>query len=133
MVRIELRTKRASEKRGAEDETDKSNSKSETMDANRGKLGVVFLAAVLCFGVQSRREKQTVVLETQNSFSKEVVIRRKAPNVQQNGQTAGQWMGIMKQQRTLRLRGNQKKIPKRRNRESYISTVCGEVAAPGRL
>ena len=37
-----------------------------------GAVGVVFLAAVLCFGVQSRREKQTVVLETQNSFSKEV-------------------------------------------------------------
>ena len=30
-----------------------------------GAVGVVFLAAVLCFGVQSRREKQTVVLETQ--------------------------------------------------------------------
>ena len=27
-----------------------------------GAVGVVFLAAVLCFGVQSRREKQTVVL-----------------------------------------------------------------------
>ena len=37
-----------------------------------GAVGVVFLAAVLCFGVQSRREKQMVVLETQNSFSKEV-------------------------------------------------------------
>ena len=49
LVRIELRTKRASEKEGAEDETRQNQTvKSETMDANRA-VGVVFLAAVLWF------------------------------------------------------------------------------------
>ena len=87
-----------------------------------GAVGVVFLAAVLCFGVQSRREKQTVVLETQNSFSKEEDDSQENSERPAKRSNSGQWMGIMKQQRTLRLRGNQKKIPKRRNRESYIST-----------
>ena len=40
-------------------------------------------------------------------------------------------MGIMKQQRTLRLRGNQKKIPKRPEPRILYIHVCGEVAAPG--
>ena len=95
-----------------------------------GAVGVVFLAAVLCFGVQSRREKQTVVLETQNSFSKEVDDSQESSNVQQNGQTAGQWMGIMKQQRTLR-EGQSKENPQTPEPRIPYIHVCGEVAAPG--
>lgn len=87
-----------------------------------GAVGVVFLAAVLCFGVQSRREKQTVVLETQNSFSKEVDDSQESSERPAKRSNGGAVDGDNEAQRTLRLRGNQKKIPKRRNRESYIST-----------
>lgn len=70
------------------------------MDANRGSRRG-FLAAVLCFGVQSRREKQTVVLETQNSFSKEVDDSQESSERPAKRSNGGAVEGIMKQQRTL--------------------------------
>lgn len=50
-----------------------------------GAVGVVFLAAVLCFGVQSRREKQTVVLE-QLDESEDAAEKRPEPSKSMQGE-----------------------------------------------
>lgn len=75
-----------------------------------GAVGVVLLAAV-CVLVCRAGEKQTVVLETQEQFFKEEDDSQEKLERPANGQTAGQWMGIMKRQRTLRLRAIKRKSP----------------------
>lgn len=95
-----------------------------------GAVGVVFLAAVLCFGVQSRRERQTVVLETQiedadaaemlenfsggqNRLSKEV------DDSQENLEGSA------------KCSNDESKNPQTQETETLYIHVCGEVAAPG--
>ena len=70
LVRIELRTKRASEKRGAEDETDKSNSKSETMDANRGSRRGIFGGCFVFWRAKPAREADSGAGDAEQFFKR---------------------------------------------------------------
>ena len=88
-----------------------------------GAVGVVFLAAVLCFGVQSRREKQTVVLETQNSFSKEVDDSQESSERPAKRSNGGAVDGDNE--------GQSKENPQTPEPRILYIHVCGEVAAPG--
>lgn len=123
-----------------------------------GAVGVVFLAAVLCFGVQSRREKQTVVLETQmedaaeleetpempeseerlgsffggqNRFSKEV------DDSQESFERSAKWSngeladGDSDAAETTAADLQSKGNSQMQEEEILYIHVCGEVAAPG--
>lgn len=96
-----------------------------------GAVGVVFLAAVLCFGVQSRREKQTVVLETQNSFSKEVDDSQESsesPAKQSNGESVN---GDSEAAESAAVKVQSKENSQTPEPKILYIHVCGEVAAPG--
>ena len=96
-----------------------------------GAVGVVFLAAVLCFGVQSRREKQTVVLETQNSFSKEVDDSQESsesPAKQSNGESVN---GDSEAAESAAVKVQSKENSQMPEPKILYIHVCGEVAAPG--
>ena len=96
-----------------------------------GAVGVVFLAAVLCFGVQSRREKQTVVLETQNSFSKEVDDSQESSERPAKRSNGGAVDGDNEAAETAAPEGQSKENPQTPEPRILYIHVCGEVAAPG--
>ena len=96
-----------------------------------GAVGVAFLAAVLCFGMQSRREKQTVVLETQNSFSKEVDDSQESsesPAKQSNGESVN---GDSEAAESAAVKVQSKENSQMPEPKILYIHVCGEVAAPG--
>lgn len=96
-----------------------------------GAVGVVFLAAVLCFGMQSRREKQTVVLETQNSFSKEVDDSQESfesPAKQSNGESVN---GDSEAAESAAVKVQSKENSQTPEPKILYIHVCGEVAVPG--
>lgn len=95
-----------------------------------GAVGVVFLAAVLCFGVQSRREKQTVVLETQNSFSKEVDDSQESSERPAKRSNGGAVDGDNEAENAA-PEGQSKENPQTPEPRILYIHVCGEVAAPG--
>ena len=96
-----------------------------------GAVGVVFLAAVLCFGVQSRREKQTVVLETQNSFSKEVDDSQESSERSAKRSNGGAVDGDNEAAENAAPEGQSKENPQTPEPRILYIHVCGEVAAPG--
>ena len=96
-----------------------------------GAVGVVFLAAVLCFGVQSRREKQTVVLETQNSFSKEVDDSQESSERPAKRSNGGSVDGDNEAAENAAPEGQSKENPQTPEPRILYIHVCGEVAAPG--
>ena len=96
-----------------------------------GAVGVVFLAAVLCFGVQSRREKQTVVLETQNSFSKEVDDSQESSERPAKRSNGGAVDGDNEAAENAAPEGQSKENPQTPEPRILYIHVCGEVAAPG--
>lgn len=96
-----------------------------------GAVGVVFLAAVLCFGVQSRREKQTVVLETQNSFSKEVDDSQESSERPAKRSNGGAVEGDNEAAENAAPEGQSKENPQTPEPRILYIHVCGEVAAPG--
>lgn len=96
-----------------------------------GAVGVVFLAAVLCFGVQSRREKQTVVLETQNGFSKEVDDSQESSERPAKWSNGGAVDGDNEAAENAAPEGQSKENPQTPEPRSLYIHVCGEVAAPG--
>lgn len=87
-----------------------------------GAVGVVFLAAVLCFGVQSRREKQTVVLETQVEDA-DAAEMAEAPEIPETEETLGNFSGGQER--------FSKEVDDSQEEGSLYIHVCGEVAAPG--
>lgn len=95
-----------------------------------GAVGVVFLAAVLCFGVQSRREKQTVVLETQNSFSKEEDDSQENSERLAKRSNGGSVDGENEAENAAPEGQSKENLQTPEPRILYIH-VCGEVAAPG--
>ena len=96
-----------------------------------GAVGVVFLAAVLCFGVQSRREKQTVVLETQNSFSKEEDDSQESSERPAKRSNSGAVDGDNEAAENAAPEGQSKENPQTPEPRILYIHVCGEVAAPG--
>ena len=96
-----------------------------------GAVGVVFLAAVLCFGVQSRREKQTVVLETQNSFSKEEDDSQENSERPAKRSNSGAVDGDNEAAENAAPEGQSKENPQTPEPRILYIHVCGEVAAPG--
>ena len=96
-----------------------------------GAVGVVFLAAVLCFGVQSRREKQTVVLETQNSFSKEVDDSQESSERPAKRSNGGAVDGDNEAAENAAPEEQSKENPQTPESRILYIHVCGEVAAPG--
>ena len=93
-----------------------------------GAVGVVFLAAVLCFGVQSRREKQTVVLEAQvedvddSQESVERSVKRSNGESLDGDSEAAEGAAA-----DLQSKGNSQT----QEEDILYIHVCGEVAAPG--
>ena len=96
-----------------------------------GAVGVVFLEAVLCFGVQSRREKQTVVLETQNSFSKEEDDSQENSERPAKRSNSGAVDGDNEAAENAAPEGQSKENPQTPEPRILYIHVCGEVAAPG--
>ena len=96
-----------------------------------GAVGVVFLAAVLCFGVQSRREKQTLVLETQNSFSKEVDASQESSESPAKRSNGGAVDGDSEAAENAAAKVQSKENPQMPEPKILYIHVCGEVAAPG--
>ena len=91
-----------------------------------GAVGVVFLAAVLCFGVQSRREKQTVVLETQNSFSKEVDDSQESSERPAKRSNGGSVDGDNEAAENAAPEGQSKENPQTPEPRILYIHVCGE-------
>ena len=96
-----------------------------------GAVGVVFLAAVLCFGVQSRREKQTVVLETQNSFSKEVDDSQESSERPAKRSNGGAVDGDNEAAENAAPEGQSKENPQTPEPRILYIHVCGEVEETG--
>lgn len=100
-----------------------------------GAVGVVFLAAVLCFGVQSRREKQTVVLETQVE-DVEAAETLELGDSRENFESLAERSkiepadGDSEAAETSATEVSSKNLQTQEEKILYIH-VCGEVAAPG--
>ena len=122
-----------------------------------GAVGVVFLAAVLCFGLQSRREKQTVLLETQiedadaaelaetpeagearrNSSGEQSSFLQKVDDLPEKDGSSAELSNIESADAEREAAKNAAaEVESKRNSQTqeegilYIH-VCGEVAAPG--
>ena len=96
-----------------------------------GAVGLVFLVAVLCFGVQSRREKHTVVLETQNSFLKEVDDSQESSERPAKRSNGGAVDGDNEAAENAAPEEQSKETPQMPEPKILYIHVCGEVAEPG--